>query len=254
MHCYFTKKVTYRRPFRLYLTLCRSCIPRQTGLRYHRLSRLFSKSKLTASKAPPVSLSTKPEKRPSDQIQQAPVANHKRCRLPMPSQSKEDHEPLLSSHQLSFDQYHCYGIQKQSEIPRRLFLAEKERQIFDLLNRVTRHLKESILDAPPPTLRVAGGWVRDKLLGKECYDLDIAVDNMTGYQLATHVNDFLKSEGMSTKSIARIQLNPERSKHLETATTTIFGIPLDFVNLRSEKYNADSRIPIMASGKLYSWL
>jgi tRNA nucleotidyltransferase/poly(A) polymerase len=30
------------------------------------------------------------------------------------------------------------------------------------------------------TLRVAGGWVRDKLLGKESNDIDIALDDMMG--------------------------------------------------------------------------
>lgn len=30
------------------------------------------------------------------------------------------------------------------------------------------------------TFRVAGGWVRDKLLQKESYDIDIALDDMTG--------------------------------------------------------------------------
>ncbi|OMJ18776.1 CCA tRNA nucleotidyltransferase, mitochondrial [Smittium culicis] len=37
--------------------------------------------------------------------------------------------------------------------------------------------------------------------------------------------------------------NPEKSKHLETATTTIFGNQIDFVNLRCESYNENSRIP-----------
>jgi hypothetical protein len=32
----------------------------------------------------------------------------------------------------------------------------------------------------PVTLRVAGGWVRDKLLGKNSADIDIALDCMLG--------------------------------------------------------------------------
>ena len=34
------------------------------------------------------------------------------------------------------------------------------------------------------TLRVAGGWVRDKLLGKESDDIDIALDDMFGEDFA----------------------------------------------------------------------
>ncbi|KIP03256.1 hypothetical protein PHLGIDRAFT_77897 [Phlebiopsis gigantea 11061_1 CR5-6] len=43
--------------------------------------------------------------------------------------------------------------------------------------------------------------------------------------------------------IAKVERNPDRSKHLETAKATVLGIELDFVNLRSEEYAEDSRIP-----------
>jgi len=33
------------------------------------------------------------------------------------------------------------------------------------------------------TFRVAGGWVRDKLLNIDSNDIDIALDDMTGEQL-----------------------------------------------------------------------
>lgn len=39
------------------------------------------------------------------------------------------------------------------------------------------------------------------------------------------------------------KLNPDMSKHLETATAKIFGLMIDFVNLRSETYDEVSRIP-----------
>jgi len=40
-----------------------------------------------------------------------------------------------------------------------------------------------------------------------------------------------------------IKANSEKSKHLETATLRIQGVPIDFVNLRSEKYTDISRVP-----------
>ncbi|KAK7243318.1 hypothetical protein RIF29_38111 [Crotalaria pallida] len=37
--------------------------------------------------------------------------------------------------------------------------------------------------------------------------------------------------------------NPDRSKHLETARMRLFDMWIDFVNLRSEEYAENSRIP-----------
>mgnify|MGYP002631828287 CR=1 FL=1 len=57
-------------------------------------------------------------------------------------------------------------------------LTEKEKSIFDFLLQV---LKENDKHT---TLRVAGGWVRDKLMGKQSEDIDIALDDMYGEELA----------------------------------------------------------------------
>jgi tRNA nucleotidyltransferase/poly(A) polymerase len=43
------------------------------------------------------------------------------------------------------------------------------------------------------TLRCAGGWVRDKLMGRQSLDIDIALDNMLGKEFADEVNKYLKS-------------------------------------------------------------
>ena len=43
--------------------------------------------------------------------------------------------------------------------------------------------------------------------------------------------------------------NPEQSKHLETARMRLFDMWIDFVNLRSEEYSDNSRIPT----KVYSF-
>ncbi|KAM7477807.1 hypothetical protein LguiA_026020 [Lonicera macranthoides] len=44
--------------------------------------------------------------------------------------------------------------------------------------------------------------------------------------------------------------NPEQSKHLETAKMHIDGIEIDFVNLRSEDYSENSRIPVVVQLKI----
>jgi len=93
------------------------------------------------------------------------------------------------------------------------------------------------------TLRCAGGWVRDKLLGRGSDDIDVALDDMVGAAFAERVNEHLASAGKETHSVGVIQCNPEQSKHLETARMKVCGVWLDLVNLRSETYAEGSRIP-----------
>ena len=57
-------------------------------------------------------------------------------------------------------------------------LTEKEEAIFTFLLKALKENERST------TLRVAGGWVRDKLLGKESDDIDIALDDMYGEEFA----------------------------------------------------------------------
>ena len=102
------------------------------------------------------------------------------------------------------------------------------------------------------TIRVAGGWVRDKLLGvrgKE--DIDIALDNMAGKDFALILNTWYEGKGLKAFKIGVIQQNPEKSKHLETATVQLGKFSVDFVNLRTETYAENSRIP--GTQTLYLW-
>ncbi|CAK5264654.1 unnamed protein product [Mycena citricolor] len=89
------------------------------------------------------------------------------------------------------------------------------------------------------TCRIAGGW----LLGKESNDIDIALSNIMGDEFAEHLARFAEKRSVQTGPIAIFNPNPEQSKHLRTARIPIFELELDLVNLRSEEYAADSRIP-----------
>ncbi|RDX83799.1 hypothetical protein CR513_35248 [Mucuna pruriens] len=116
-------------------------------------------------------------------------------------------------------------------------LSDTEKSIFDRLIATLRHFNLQT------QLRVAGGWVRDKLLGKECYDIDIALDNMMGTEFVDKVREYLLSIGEDAQGVCVIESNPDQSKHLETARMRLFDIWIDFVNLRSEEYTENSRIP-----------
>lgn len=121
----------------------------------------------------------------------------------------------------------------------------------------------------PVEARIAGGWVRDKLLRKESNDIDVSVSIMTGLEFANLFGQWLDahhqhvvlepssssaplSPGLKAamSGIHKISANPDQSKHLETAKVTIQDpkLELDFVNLRKEVYEGDSRIPTMTFG------
>jgi tRNA nucleotidyltransferase (CCA-adding enzyme) len=107
------------------------------------------------------------------------------------------------------------------------------------------------------TMRVCGGWVRDKLLQRDNDDIDICIDTRSGQEFTTELKAWYDSTGDSSlcSSIGIIKASSEKSKHLETATIRITvtgdGVPpnstvsLDFVGLRSETYADDSRVPVV---------
>ncbi|KAG7354682.1 tRNA nucleotidyltransferase/CCA-adding enzyme [Nitzschia inconspicua] len=140
-------------------------------------------------------------------------------------------------------------------------LDDEERQLFSALQEVARELEDGLIEGyskKKVQVRVAGGWVRDKILGLQTHDVDIALDTCTGVEFATimkqHVESSAKQQNNDAQSkklcgkIGVIAANPAQSKHLETATMRIFGIEVDFSNLRHETYAEDSRIPETVTG------
>ena len=137
---------------------------------------------------------------------------------------------------------------------------------FIKLEPAEKLLQQTLLDCQaqlrqPLDIRFAGGWVRDKLLGIPSHDIDVALSSMTGYQFGEALKDFLDQHGAKysveaeklrvkadLSSLHQIMAQPDKSKHLETITTKMFGLDLDFVNLRKETYSDDTRNPQMEFG------
>jgi len=71
------------------------------------------------------------------------------------------------------------------------------------------------------------------------------MDDMFGEEFAKMLNEKLYPD---KKKFGVIKSNSEKSKHLETATMKIHGMMIDLVNLRSEKYTDDSRVPTIDIG------
>ncbi len=64
--------------------------------------------------------------------------------------------------------------------------------------------------------------MRDKLLSAvQKNDIDIALDNMTGNAFLAIVNKWNQAHDKRPLKIGVIQLNPEKSKHLETGNAAI---------------------------------
>ncbi|WWC69407.1 uncharacterized protein I206_103346 [Kwoniella pini CBS 10737] len=124
---------------------------------------------------------------------------------------------------------------------RKIQLNEVETKFVGLLDDFAGRLN------PPVECRIAGGWVRDKLLSLPSHDLDIALSIPSGHLFAVDFVNYLKTKDIATGSVGKVAANPEQSKHLETGTTRILGLECDFVGLRSETY-ADSRIPQVKPG------
>ena len=133
-------------------------------------------------------------------------------------------------------------------------LTEQESSLRQLLLDTSDYIG-TLEGCKKPELRITGGWVRDKLLGVHSMDVDIGIDTMTGFKFGTLMKQYLDQPDTRSKyktdvlgSLAKIEANPEKSKHLETVTTRILGLDIDLVNLRKEVYAEDSRNPTMEFG------
>lgn len=67
-------------------------------------------------------------------------------------------------------------------------LNEEEKELLGTLLEAAQHAGSGTV------LRCAGGWVRDKLLGRDSLDIDVALDNMMGKDFADLVNLHLQSK------------------------------------------------------------
>jgi len=82
-------------------------------------------------------------------------------------------------------------------------------------------------------LRLTGGWVRDKLFSLESTDIQVGINNITGYNFATGVFHFSKGNldqyGLEPGELSKIESNPEKSQDLATGTMQIGGLDINFL-------------------------
>lgn len=112
-------------------------------------------------------------------------------------------------------------------------ISAMEKQIFSLMKTASESCD------PPVVCRVAGGWVRDKLLGLGSDDLDFALENISGCAFGEHLKSFAD---------VKLHLNPEKSQHLDSAKVYVFNTAVDMCQLRWDEYSTSSRIPTVRVG------
>ena len=111
-----------------------------------------------------------------------------------------------------------------------LSFSEKESKILRVIAKAAKNLGVEAF--------AVGGFVRDKLLNKECKDLDIVCLG-NGIDLAHEVSNLLDTK-------------PKVSffKNFGTAQFKYHDLDIEFVGARKESYRNDSRKPIVEDGTL----
>jgi len=143
----------------------------------------------------------------------------------------------------------AFNFKKFSQMNTEIQLTELEQKIFGFLVNA----KKSIPQAKNVDLRIVGGWTRDKLLGTESDDIDIAISSMSGIEFAELLQQYAASnniEGVSKGYAVSLEKSSEPTDEdsnpdLMVGGIKIFGQKVEFVPMRTETYTADSRQPII---------
>lgn len=144
-----------------------------------------------------------------------------------------------------------------SKAERTIELLPAEQLLRELILECAQHF-------PGLEIWIAGGWVRDRLLGIPSSDLDLALSKVTGRDFGKFLESFSSKPefeakyrqkaaalGIPDAKFTRFHImerNVNKAKKLETAGGKLFGLDIDLVNLRKEVYDGHSRTPEMEFG------
>jgi tRNA nucleotidyltransferase/poly(A) polymerase len=151
----------------------------------------------------------------------------------------------------------------------KLLRREQKITITDPNEQLLFNMLKDYIEDKQIVLRVAGGWVRDKILGKENDDIDFTVANIEGMgmsgkvfsdALCEHINGLgdswkckdntLVSDKAANLETATLLITVPTVPTDPTAPTKTFEFELDFVGFRSEVYKEDSRNPVVSPGTI----
>ncbi|EAX97214.1 polyA polymerase family protein [Trichomonas vaginalis G3] len=113
---------------------------------------------------------------------------------------------------------------------------------FSQLDKDVIEIIKKTIDAISPKkviVRIAGGWVRDKIMGRENDDIDIAISGATCNEFSDAMVSVL---GPNTKRVL-LEANHEQLKHIDTARVCLFhDFWLDICSLRSALYSEGEKL------------
>jgi len=106
----------------------------------------------------------------------------------------------------------------------------EEQFIFDLISEAGKELNYPVY--------LIGGYVRDRILGRECMDMDVVCEG-NGIEMANHIASKLHP----SPRVAVYQ-------RFGTAMLKYKDIELEFVGARKESYRSNSRKPSVENGSI----
>lgn len=105
-------------------------------------------------------------------------------------------------------------------------LTDIDKSVIDIIKKTCAKIEKKVV------VRIAGGWVRDKLLGMSNDDIDIAISGISCIEFGKIMSEMEKTK------IVILEANHEQSKHLDTARVCLFkNFWLDICNLRADDYS-----------------
>lgn len=136
------------------------------------------------------------------------------------------------------------NLGKKAQVENNIKLNDNEANIFKYIINV----RNSFPEANGVKLLVAGGWTRDKILGIDSDDIDIAISKLSGVEFANLLKKYsnLKNDGVIGKiySTSLDKTSNLESAALEVAGVDIYGVKVEFVRFRTEVYKDNSRVPV----------
>ena len=111
---------------------------------------------------------------------------------------------------------------KPEIIKEKIELEENEKELFSFLKEII--IKNNLSNI---ILRVAGGWIRDKILNNKSSDIDIILENISPNEFIELIN---KEKEEKNKKFESKHLKKQKGIKIEYAKLNINNINIDFYN------------------------